>query len=74
MWGWSLSLAPAWLPHQYIPFGLMGLLALATDLVYRGLEMPEDEEGCSSGDAGNGRSGDANGAAGMPRGCSSTSE
>lgn len=66
MWGWSLSLAPAWLPHQYIPFGLMGLLALATDLVYRGLEIAEDEEGSSSGDA--------NAAAGMPRGCSSTSE
>lgn len=64
MWGWSLSLAPAWLPHQYIPFGLMGLLALATDLVYRGLEMPEDEEGSI----------DADGAAGMPRGCSSTIE
>ncbi len=65
MWGWSLSLSPAWLPHQYVPFGLMGLLALATDFVYRGLQMPEGEEVHSSG----GGSGDGNAAArGAPHG------
>ncbi|PRW58585.1 glucuronokinase 1 isoform A [Chlorella sorokiniana] len=59
MWGWSLSLAPpgSWLPHQYLPFGLMGLLALATDFVYRGLKMPEGEEVHSGGGGSRGSSG-----------------
>lgn len=58
MWGWSLSLAPpgAWLPHQYLPFGLMGLLALATDFVYHGLKMPEGDE-VHSGSSGSGGGG-----------------
>ena len=51
IWAWSLSLPP-WIPSQYVPFCLMGLLALATDLVYHGLEMPEAHGSGSSGGGG----------------------
>ena len=45
-WAWSLQLAelawwPGWLPHQYLPFVLAGLLALGTDVVYWHMRMPD---------------------------------
>jgi hypothetical protein len=53
-WGWSLQLAelawwPRWLPHQFLPFAAAGALALATDIVYWHLSMPEGEEAGSGG-------------------------
>ena len=52
-WAWSHALAPAlptWMPHQYLPFVFIALTALGTDLVYRGMRMPE-ADGSSGGEA-----------------------
>lgn len=60
-WAWSLQLAalpawPAWLPHQYLPFVLVALLAMGTDLVYRSFRLPGEgqEVGAGGGSKGGG--------------------
>jgi hypothetical protein len=68
-WAWSLQLAeqrwwPGWLPHQYLPFGVAALLALGTDLVYRGMQTPEGEEARGGGSGGGSGGGGARGSSG----------
>ncbi|KAL4425550.1 hypothetical protein ABPG75_009566 [Micractinium tetrahymenae] len=59
-WAWSLQLSglapwPAWLPHQYLPFALVALLALSTDLVYRGFRLPGEGEEVGAGAGASGK-------------------